>query len=598
MTFAPSRVPSSENASQPADEPPGIAVFIIAAKALEASLKSTLVELLEDQGHEALLVADLDAEQAAGAAHLFQSTERPGAAIVAIDLLPMGFEDDRQRKYRGFDNPKIPKALERARHLMRTLVPPSERFDPVASTRNSDQAWHGVRQLFADRESELRAKADRLRKDFTTVEAIEDLTREGRRAKVELIEFDGELAIRKTYRASALRYMEREIEVLEHLAPIRPEVPKLLRQGENFVIMSFVGRGRNLELEHRGGRPTPLPLNLVRTLADFIKDCVAGGFDPIDIRASGNVIETDTGLKVIDFELWRHCVPGTRPENALCLTGVPATDTERPRGVPAFSKPYSSAWYPLTLLSLESFLYDPAWLQRLKRASNLARIWSHRGARALGRRLRPPRRNPRHIPSSLGVAGVIAELNRREVRYVILRWHDLLPQLPEGGDLDLLVHDDDVWKVDDVLDPTSGMAECDVYSVSGLPGTAYSGVPHLPSEKAAEILESATIFREIYRVPTKADYFLSLAFHSVYHKGFKTGLESRFTPEGACPAPKNDYRGTLARLARELRLDVDLSLEGLDEYLVSQGWDATPEMLAALSRRNSWIAAQAGEMRS
>ncbi len=194
-------------------------------------------------------------------------------------------------------------------------------------------------------------------------------------------------------------------------------------------------------------------------------------------------------MKVIDFELWRHCAPGTRPEDALCLLGVPPGDTERPRGVPAFSKSYRAAWYPLTLLSLESFLYDPAWLQRLKRAANLVRTWSRRGSRALGRRIRPPRRNPRYIPSNLGVAGVIAELNRREVRYVVLRWHALLPDLPEGGDLDLLVHDDDLWKVDQLLNSKSGMAECDVYTVSGLPGTAYSTVPHLPAEKAAQILE-------------------------------------------------------------------------------------------------------------
>ncbi len=527
-----------------------------------------------------------------------QWVERPGAVVVAIDLLPMGFEDDRQGKYRGFDNPKIPKALERARRLIRTLVPPAQALDAVASTRNSDQAWRWVRELFADRETELRAKADRLRKDFATDGAIKDLTREGRRAKVELVEFERGLAIRKTYRASALRYMEREIEVLQRLADIRPEVPKLLERGDNHIIISFVGGGRNLDLEHRGGRPRPLPLNVVRALAGFIKACVSQGFDPIDIRAPGNVIATETGMKVIDFELWRHCAPGTRPEDALCLVGVPPGDTERPRGVPSFSKSYRAAWYPLTLLSLESFLYDPAWLQRLKRAANLVRTWSRRGVRALGRRIRPPRGNPRYIPSTLGVAGVIAELNRNEVRYVILRWHDLLPDLPEGGDLDLLVHDDDLWKVDQLLDAKSGMAECDVYTVSGLPGTAYSTVPHLPSEKAAQIIESATIFREIYQVPTTADRFFSLAFHSVYHKGFKSGLASRFPQKKAFPVPKNDYHGALERLAGELLLEVDLSLEGLDEYLVSNGWGASPEMLAALRRRNAWIDAQAGRARS
>jgi hypothetical protein len=93
-----------------------------------------------------LLVADLDAAAAVRAADLMQSVERPGAVVVAIDLLPMGFEDDRRGRYRGFDNPKIPKALERARHLIQSLIPPSDQFDAIASTRNSNEAWHWVRQ--------------------------------------------------------------------------------------------------------------------------------------------------------------------------------------------------------------------------------------------------------------------------------------------------------------------------------------------------------------------------------------------------------------------------------------------------------------------
>jgi hypothetical protein len=434
-----------------------------------------------------------------------------------------------------------------------------------------------------------------MRGDFATAGAIRDLTREGRRAKVELIEFKGEMAIRKTYRASALSYMEREIEVLERMGPLRPELPRLLSRGANHIILDFVGPGRNLDLEHGGGRPKALPLGVVRHLSGFIRDCIAQGFDPIDIRAPGNVMETSEGLKVIDFELWRRCPPGTRPEDALCLVGVPQGDTGRPRGVPAFSKSYEEAWYPITLLSLESFLHDPAWLQRLKRGANLARSWARRGARALGRRIRPPRGNPRYIPANLGVEGVVLELNRRQVRYVVLRWHEGLPDLPPGGDLDLLVHDDDIAKVDEVLDAAEGTAQCDVYSVSGRPGTAYSNVPHLPPERAIQVLETAAAHAGIYKVPRTAEHFLSLAFHCVYHKGFKTGLPSLLTPPNPFPPPKNDYLGALERLSSELGLELDLTLESLDRFLVSQGWGATPQMLRALRRRNAWVAAQLAE---
>jgi hypothetical protein len=575
---------------EPVAEAPGIAAFFIAASAIDGGLRTTLIELLEDQGHEALLVANLDRRAAEAAGYSGYPT-----VVVTIDLLPMKVDG---AKYPGFDNPKIPKALERARHLTHELLPGVS--DALAATCSSREAWDVVRLIFPDEEEDIRKKADGMRSAFATDGALADLTREGRRAKVELIQFDGAPAIRKTYRPAALRYMEREIEVLERLSAIRPELPTLLHRTANAIIVSYIEGGRDLLLEHRGGRPTPLPLDVVRALADFIKGCVAEGFDPVDLRAPGNAMLSPDGLKVIDSELWRRCSPETRPENALCVAGAPPGDTERPRGVPAFGKPYSVGWYPLTLLSIESFLYDPAWLQRLKRQANLLRIWAARGATVVERRLRKrlgskPRTNPRFIPVRLGVDGVIAELNRRNVRYVVLRWFDRLPALPAGGDLDLLVHDDDIAEVDRVLDDKSGIAECDVYSVSGLPGTTYSGVPHLPPARAADLLASAVLVKGSYPAPTAEHHFLSLAFHAVFHKGFKTGMPSRHAAPADIPKPKNDYLGTLASLAAELGIPVELTLEGLERFLARSGWTPTPQMLAALSHRNVWIQARFGD---
>lgn len=573
-------------------EPAGIALFAIDAMAVEAGLKSTLIELLEDQGHETLHNADLTRSRAPLVADELHISD-PVTVVLAIDLLPM--EADAEK--RGFDNLKIPKAIERARYLVRELVP--QAVEPLVATRTSSEAWSLVRLLFPRQEPQLRARAERMRLDFATGDAIRDLTREGRRARVELVELNGKQAIRKTYRPAALRYMEREIEVLEKLSPHRPELPKLLDRGSNHIIISYIENGRDLPLEVHGGHARPLPLKIVRALADFIKACVKAGFDPIDLRAPGNLMWTSEGLKIIDFELWRTCAPAMPAEAAKCLTGVRADDTERPRGVPAFGKSYADGWYPFTRLSLESFLHDPAWLQQLKRGANLLRDGAARVSRAGKRRIaarlrRRARGNPRFIPARLGVSGLLAELRRRNVRFVVLRWFDRLPDLPPGGDLDLLVHDDDVDEVDRVLDSKGGIAECDVYSVSGLSGTAYSGVPHLPPGRAADLLASARLFDGICPAPTSDDYFLSLAFHTVYHKGFKSGLPSRYAPPAHTPPPKNDYAGTLGRLAAALGLDVEITLEGLDKTLARSGWQPTPEMLAALSRRNAWIPARFG----
>jgi hypothetical protein len=202
----------------------------------------------------------------------------------------------------------------------------------------------------------------------------------------------------------------------------------------------------------------------------------------------------------------------------------------------------------------------------------------------------PPRKNPRYIPAELGIEGVATRLRERNVRYVVLRWFEDLPEIREGGDLDLLVHDDDCEALDAVLDGPPTSIQCDVYTVSGLPGSAYSGVPHLPPAKAANLLARATSFKELYRVPAPEDHFLSLAFHAIYHKGARTGLPTSFAELVPLAHPINDYPGTLQRLAQQLGLDVSLDLETLDKFLVEQGWAPTPEMIPVFRRRNAWAA--------
>lgn len=383
------------------DEAPGVSLFFIRARAVENGWRSRIVECFRENGFEPLLVVDLDESQAREAAVEFRggnwgqgpyrvSGGPPAAICVALDLLPIAADDRLRAQFPSSDNRRTVDAKCAARDLVNRGVDQEFHYNPVHSMDNSAQAWRAVRLLIPGREAELRRKAELLRRDFASEGAIRDLTEYGRRAKVELIEFEGSLAIRKTYRPSALRFMEREIEVMERLAPIRREIPRLLDRGSNHIVMEYVGQGAMLARKHRrGGPPTPLPLAQVRELAELIAAIVAHGFDPIDLRADGNVIYSPSGLRLIDFEFWRRCAPVT-PEKSMCLSGIPAGDTgDRPLAGRRNVDPYAIGWYPYTLLSVESFLYDSAGVQRVKRAANFAQEyvrWVSRGSYSRAKR--------------------------------------------------------------------------------------------------------------------------------------------------------------------------------------------------------------------
>jgi hypothetical protein len=217
--------------------------------------------------------------------------------------------------------------------------------------------------------------------------------------------------------------------------------------------------------------------------------------------------------------------------------------------------------------------------------------------RLLRRLDRKPPRIPRDnrgrgLRVGLTVEGLFAALQERAARYLVLRWFDRLPEGDPDGDIDLLVDDGDVELIADLFEHAPQAVQCDVFSVSGLAGTSYRGMPYLPPAKASGMLMRAVLFKNTCMVPCPHDHFMSLAYHAVYQKGLQSGLPTslpKLTPKAK---PGHDYAGTLSALAQGLGIEVALSLEALDEYLTKHGWCPLPDMVPRLVLTNPWLAAR------
>jgi hypothetical protein len=202
------------------------------------------------------------------------------------------------------------------------------------------------------------------------------------------------------------------------------------------------------------------------------------------------------------------------------------------------------------------------------------------------------RRARRYVPPEIGLEGFFAALGDRRIRYVVLRWFDELPEIKPGGNVDLLIDDGDVDSISDLFTGQVRGTACDLFSVSGLRGSSYRGIPYLPPDKAAEVLARAVLFRDLVKVPSPEDHFLSLAYHAVYQKGLRSGLPTS-TP-GLQPEtqPRHDYAGDLGRLAAAVGIDVPIRMEELDEHLAGRGWRPSPAMRVELGKRNAWVRAR------
>jgi hypothetical protein len=98
---------------------------------------------------------------------------------------------------------------------------------------------------------------------------------------------------------------------------------------------------------------------------------------------------------------------------------------------------------------------------------------------------------------------------------------------------------------------------------------------------------------EFCQVPCELDYFHSLAYHAVYHKGPNSGLPGaeQFGPQRR--KQSHAFTAILGRMATSLGIDVEISLPGLHDYLQRQRIGPSPDFIvrmAASAPKNRWLA--------
>ena len=201
----------------------------------------------------------------------------------------------------------------------------------------------------------------------------------------------------------------------------------------------------------------------------------------------------------------------------------------------------------------------------------------------------------RYISPVLGVENWFKILSQKQVRYTILRWFEDLPAIMPGEDIDLLVADEDLATIETLIQQQPGIIPCDLYTVSGLPGTAYKNMAYYPPPLAKTILDKSLTYKQHFRVPEPEIHFYSLAYHAIYHKGKNSGIpltSNRQTEEGNSEfnlAPEHEYRQILSHLAQSLGIEVEISIESLDNFLDSINWRPAQDTLARLDSSEIWL---------
>ncbi|WP_299823027.1 hypothetical protein [uncultured Pontibacter sp.] len=173
-------------------------------------------------------------------------------------------------------------------------------------------------------------------------------------------------------------------------------------------------------------------------------------------------------------------------------------------------------------------------------------------------------------------------LHKRNVEYVLLRWWHDLPEIPEGEDMDILIKDEHRDLINDLVtfrDNRTGL-KCDIYTVSGCKYGSHKSLPYFQAKLARTLLHTRVMYRGAY-VPSPVPYFASLAYHAVFHKGYGSGLPG--FDKTVSLEVEHEYTSILTEQARELNLDIDVTVQGLFDWLTEQGFAPADDTLSKLA---------------
>lgn len=218
---------------------------------------------------------------------------------------------------------------------------------------------------------------------------------------------------------------------------------------------------------------------------------------------------------------------------------------------------------------------------RLKAGTSYQRwlIIKHKWARSLN--------SYSFLSSELGVQGFLDYLRQKEVHYVVLRFFDALPDLHrEGADLDILLANEDRDSVDEFLQKHPGPIRVELKTVSHLRN---NNLPYFPPHLARAILDSSIDGPAGSRIPAPKEAFLSLAYHALYHKGVNAGISSRLPSISVNEFPESNYTEKLNQMAEKLGVNINITMEDIDEYLHQNGWRPKIDTLAKIALENKWV---------
>ncbi|MGB5595454.1 MAG: hypothetical protein WBM32_02660 [Crocosphaera sp.] len=334
-------------------------VFCIEGIAIRSNIIDHLVHLITEQGFYILQKEFLNSDKMEALKHFARwkniKIQESALLLMAYDFLPIFPNNSQKQEHPSLDNIRI-LTIEKINRYCQDIYSLSSPL--IHSLDNTRQSWELLNILCSANISLTKAQIEKLSQSFLTHYPIKkDLTLGWkRRSKVELIEYQGNLAVKKTFKPGCERFFKRELFVHQKFRQIRSEIPTLLGYGQSFLITPYYED----ILCFKPYSQQQIPLIIVKQAMKFLHFFYHLGYALIDFHPGNFIVDKKEGLKAIDFEfLYAY---SNKPDSFIeCydLAGIPL-DFSGDKPINLLEKPemyvsrsYDKYWKPYTKLDLE-----------------------------------------------------------------------------------------------------------------------------------------------------------------------------------------------------------------------------------------------------
>ena len=271
----------------------------------------------------------------------------PAVIIVAVDVYPITPEPSDFSSHPGLTNRRIINKNEIRDFINKHLGDETKWFNGVHSSDNEIQAFEYL-TLAGINKDEIHREIIKHKENFVTkYPVLKVLSRYSKRAKVELIDFNGVKAVKKTFKSGCENFFNNEIKAYKLFQNII-SIPKLLEVGNNYIITSYIENSHILRER--------INLKIFKKCINILRQIYDSGYSLLDFNPENFLIDNKKNIYPIDFEfLYEYKV---KPDFFSCYDFVGPPESldmliKPNNNIPNGVKQFDALWYDHTGIKYE-----------------------------------------------------------------------------------------------------------------------------------------------------------------------------------------------------------------------------------------------------